>query len=431
MRAAFYTLGCKVNQYETEVMQNQFANDGFDIVSFDDEADIYVINSCTVTEQGDKKTKQIIRKIKRSNENAIIALTGCFPQAFPQRAAIIEEVSILQGARNRSRLLANVKEFLSKRERIIDISPHQGGESFEPMQTQKLTEHTRAFIKIEDGCDRYCSYCIIPIARGPIRSKELSDIKSELEALSQNGYREVVLVGINLSSYGKETGYKIRLIDAIELACSVEGIKRVRLGSLEPELLSEDDLQRMARIEKFCPQFHLSLQSGSSETLKRMNRHYTPEEYYEIVKNIRSKFINPAITTDIMVGFAGETEQEFNESLEFSKKIVFAKAHVFSYSIREGTKAALMENQINKQIKEQRSKKMLEAAKQNQANFLKTQLNQTAEVLFETQIDPTTYTGYTKNYTKVTSKSPIDLTGKIKKVMLKSVDDESCVGEIV
>ncbi|MEG0692541.1 MAG: tRNA (N(6)-L-threonylcarbamoyladenosine(37)-C(2))-methylthiotransferase MtaB [Oscillospiraceae bacterium] len=431
MRIAFYTLGCKVNQYETEVMTNQFANDGFDIVTFDDEADVYVINSCTVTESGDKKTRQLIRRIKRSNEDAVIALTGCFPQAFPEEAKIINEVSVLQGSYNRGALLCNVKKFLQTRERVIDITPHQKGESFEPMKTVKFHEHTRAFVKIEDGCDRYCSYCIIPKARGPIRSKKLEDIKEELEALTQNGYKEIVLVGINLSSYGKETGYDVRLIDAIELACSIEGVKRVRLGSLEPELLSEDDLARMASLDKFCPQFHLSLQSGSDDTLKRMNRHYTADEYYNIVKNIRNKFDNPAITTDIMVGFAGEDEREFSESLEFAHKVAFAKAHVFSYSIREGTRAATMEHQVDKHTKDIRSKKMIEETIKTQQAFLDSQLSSVQDVLFETKLSNDKYVGYTKNYTRVVAKSDKDISGLILKVQLNEREDEHCIGQLV
>ncbi len=431
MRIAFYTLGCKVNQYETAVMTNQFANDGFDIVSFDDEADVYVINSCTVTESGDKKTRQLIRRIKRSDENAVIALTGCFPQAFPEEAKIISEVSVLQGSYNRSALLSNVKKFLQTRERVIDITPHEKDESFEPMKTSTFHEHTRAFVKIEDGCDRYCSYCIIPTARGPIRSKKLEDIKEELEALAQNGYKEIVLVGINLSSYGKETGYDVRLIDAIELACSIEGVKRVRLGSLEPELLSEDDLARMASLDKFCPQFHLSLQSGSDDTLKRMNRHYTADEYYDIVKNIRNKFDNPAITTDIMVGFAGEDEREFSESLEFAQKIAFAKAHIFSYSIREGTRAATMENQVDKHIKDIRSKKMIEVTIKTQQEFLDSQISKIQDVLFETKQSDNNYVGYTKNYTKVVAKSDKDISGSILKVLLTKREDEHCIGQLV
>lgn len=429
MRIAFYTLGCKVNQYETEIMANLFSNDGFDIVEIDNDADAYIINSCTVTSSGDKKTKQIIRRLRRINENAIIALTGCFPQAFPEEASIIKEVDVVQGSYNRSAILKNVKKALVTREKIMDITPHKKDEEFEPMKASKFLERTRAFVKIEDGCDRYCSYCIIPKARGPIRSKPLDEIKSEVLTLVSNGYKEFVLVGINLSSYGKETK-KHRLIDVIELISQINGVKRIRLGSLEPELLTDDDLERMSKVQQFCDQFHLSLQSGSDGTLKRMNRHYNSNEYYEIVENIRNKFDNPSITTDIMVGFAGETEQEFFESLEFAKKVKFAKAHVFSYSIRKGTKAATMENQIDKKTKEVRSKIMIAETEKLQQDFLLKQINTIQEVLFETPYKNGFFVGYTKNYTKVIVKSDIDLCGNIFKVKLLEVEDEHCIGEI-
>ncbi len=430
MRIGFYTLGCKVNQYETEIMENQFANDGFDIVDIEDEAEVYVINSCTVTASGDKKTKQTIRRLRRTNPNAIIALTGCFPQAFPDEASIIPEADIIQGSYNRSALLKNVKTALVTRERIVDITPHRKGEKFEPMKAGKLLERTRAFLKIEDGCDRYCSYCIIPKARGPIRSKELEDIKSEVCELVSNGYKEIVLVGINLSSYGKEMK-DTRLIDAIELVASIDGVKRVRLGSLEPELLTDDDIKRMSKIDKFCDQFHLSLQSGCDETLKRMNRHYNGDEYYDIVKKIRDGFENPSITTDIMVGFAGETDEEFSKSVEFAKKVQFAKSHVFAYSIREGTRAATMPDQLDKKTKDKRSKIMIEETNKTHLNFLKLQLNTIQEVLFETSHSDNKYEGYTKNYTKVVAESKIDISGEIKKVTIISIENDYCIGEIL
>lgn len=430
MRVAFYTLGCKVNQYETEIMSSLFAQDGFDVVNFEDEADVYIINSCTVTAAGDKKTKQLIKKFKQRNESAIVALTGCFPQAFPDEAAELLGADIVQGSYNRAAILSNVKKALATRERIIDITPHQKGEEFEPMRATKFTDHslhlrTRAFVKIEDGCDRYCSYCIIPKARGPIRSKELEDVKTEVKELVKNDYKEIVLVGINLSSYGKEKG-NIRLIDAIKLVASVDGVERVRLGSLEPELLTDSDIAEMAAEPKFCPQFHLSLQSGCDATLKRMNRHYAADEYMDIVKKIRKQFKNPAITTDIMVGFAGETEQEFAESVAFMEAVGFARVHVFSYSIRKGTRAAEFGGQVEKSEKERRSKIMTKAASAKQREFLGVQVGEFCEVLFETKLDLESYVGYTKNYTKVIVKSNSDLCGKIVTVRLDGVCDDHC-----
>lgn len=463
MRVAFHTLGCKVNQYETEVMQSQFSADGFDIVSFNDEADIYIINSCTVTESGDKKTKSLLKKARKQNNSAVLALTGCFPQAFPEKASILENIDVVQGSHNRNALLTNVKKYLSTNEKIIDITKHEKGEKFEKMKVTNLHEHTRAFVKIEDGCDRYCSYCIIPTARGPIRSKSLDDLKEEVQDLAQNGYKEIVLVGINLSSYGKEQQYKIRLIDAIKVVASIDGIKRVRLGSLEPELLLEEDIKQLSQIDKFCPQFHLSLQSGSEDTLKRMNRHYTPQEYKTIVNIIKENFENPAITTDIMVGFAGEDDREFDESVAFAKDIKFSKMHVFSYSIRSGTRAENFPNQVPKQTKDIRSKQMIEVAENLQEEFLKSQIGTVQEVLFETKHeaeitnygnfdlnsyldkkvanntkntpnDMVSYTGYTKNYSKVMifcKNCDKDLTNQIVKVKIEVIEKNYCVGSIV
>lgn len=478
MRVAFYTLGCKVNQYETEVMQSQFSADGFDIVDFNDEADIYIVNSCTVTETGDKKSKSLIKKARKQNNSAVLVLIGCFPQAFPEKASILENIDVVQGSHNRNTLLDNVKKYLSNGEKIIDITKHKKGEEFEKMKVTNLHEHTRAFVKIEDGCDRYCSYCIIPTARGHIRSKSLEDLKEEVTELANNGYKEIVLVGINLSSYGKEQQYKIRLIDAIKCVADIDKIKRVRLGSLEPELLLEEDIKQLSQIDKFCPQFHLSLQSGSEDTLKRMNRHYTPSEYKTIVNIIRDNFENPAITTDIMVGFAGEDEREFDESVAFAKDIGFSKMHVFSYSIRSGTRAENFPNQVLKADKDKRSKKMIEVANQLQEKFLQTQIGSIQEVLFESKVleqnvisernlvleqnviseqnvtsenkyensyldkkisndtenTNVSYIGYTKNYSKVIifcKNCDKDLTNQIVKVKIEVIDKNHCIGTIV
>lgn len=335
----------------------------------------------------------------------------------------------MQGARTRAALLSGVKQVLSNKKRVVSLSPHEAGEPFEPMRASRFDEHTRAFVKIEDGCDRWCSYCIIPKARGPVRSKPLEEIKDELSALAENGYKEVVLVGINLSSYGKETG-SFRLAEAVEAACSVEGIERVRLGSLEPELLSDDDLSRMAAQKKFCPQFHLSLQSGCDRTLKRMNRHYTAAEYKALVGRIRTQFENPSITTDMMVGFAGETDGDFAESLRFAEEIGFAKVHVFAYSVREGTRAAKMDGHLPQSVKDARSREMIERTDALREAFLHTQLNRVQSVLFETQQDGI-YTGYTPNYTRVYAPCSRNICGEILSVRLLTVKDGACAGEIV
>lgn len=429
MRAAFYTFGCKVNQYETQAISQVFEEDGFTVVPFSGEADVYLINSCTVTSSGDKKTKQLVRQTKRRHPEAAVVLTGCFPQAFPEQAAAIQEADLVAGAKDRAALLANVKQILSDKKRLVTLSPHVSGEPFEPMHVSRFDEHTRAFVKIEDGCDRWCSYCIIPKARGPIRSKPVDEIKAELSALAENGYKEVVLVGINLSSYGKETG-TFRLAEAVEAACSVEGIERVRLGSLEPELLTDEDLSRMAAHEKFCPQFHLSLQSGCDRTLKQMNRHYTAAEYKALCERIRAQFENPSITTDIMVGFAGETDEDFAESVRFAEEIGFAKVHVFAYSVREGTRAAKMDGHLPQSVKDARSREMIARTDAVHERFLQTQLNRVQSVLFETQQDGI-YTGYTPNYTRVFAPYSRDICGEILPVRLTAVKDGACAGEIV
>ncbi len=429
MRVAFTTLGCKVNQYETEMLAELFAGEGHEIVDPDDFADLYVVNSCTVTASGDRKTRQLLRRLKKRNPAALAALTGCYPQAFPDEAAAIPEADIVTGSRSRAGLLAAVRRACETGQRIVSIQPHERGEEFEPMRVSGLRGRTRAFVKIEDGCERYCSYCIIPKARGPIRSKPPEELRAELAGLAANGYREVVLAGINLSSYGKETG--LRLIDAVELACSVEGIERVRLGSLEPELLTGEDIARMAALPKFCPQFHLALQSGCDRTLRAMNRHYDTAEYARIAADIRRAFENPSLTTDIMVGFPGETEEDFAESLAFARDMGFAKAHVFAYSRRPGTAAAQRPGQIPNAVKEERSRRMIAAMEEVRSAFLMSQLGRTEEVLVETTRSPLGYEGFTKNYTPVYLNCAESLCGTICKMRLEAVLDGHCVGTLV
>lgn len=429
MRVGFYTLGCKVNQYETEVLKSKFAHEGFDIVSEQDEADIYVINSCTVTASGDKKTRQILRRLKRAHPQALLALTGCMPQAFPDQASLLPEAQVITGAYNRAALVESVKTSLITGKRIVNIAPHTKEEPFEEMRAEHFSEKTRAFVKIEDGCDRYCSYCIIPKARGPIRSKPLQQLREEITEIVANGYREIVLVGINLSSYGKETG--LRLTDAIELVCAIEGVERVRLGSLEPELLSDEDICRMAAQPKFCPQFHLSLQSGCDETLKRMNRHYDTAFYLNLATKLRAAFPDCSITTDVMVGFPGETEEEFLQSLAFVKQVGFARAHVFAYSPREGTRAASMPNQLTRQQKEERSRQMIAATNQTRDHFLKRQIGKIYDVLFEHTMTEEGTEGYTPHYVPVFCKAAKPLSRKIFPVKITAVSGDHCIGEIL
>lgn len=417
MRIAFYTLGCKVNQYETQALARLFSAEGYDVVDHEEQADVYVVNSCTVTAEGDRKTRQMLRRFKKQNPSARVALTGCFPQAFPDAAAKLPEADIIAGNRDRAALVGMVGESLRTGERVVEIAPHVRGEPFERAAAGGAGERTRAFVKIEDGCERYCAYCIIPTARGPVRSKPAEEIRRELEDLARAGYREAVLTGINLSCYGKDLG--LRLADGVEAACR-SSIERVRLGSLEPELLEPGDIARLAGQDKLCPQFHMSLQSGSDATLRRMNRRYTAAEYAGIADELRKRFPNCAITTDIMTGFPGETESEFQESLAFARRMGFAKVHVFAYSRRPGTKADRMEGQVENSVKARRAHEMAQAMEECRRAYLKAQEGKTLRVLFETR-QGDCWEGYAENYVPVRVKTGADLHGRIAPVRITAV----------
>ncbi len=425
MRIAFYTLGCKVNQYETQSLREEFSAAGHTPVSEGEDFDAVVINSCTVTAESDRKTRQVLHRFRRENPYAVIVLTGCMVQAFREEAAALEAADIVVGNTDIKKTVALTEQYFKSRKRIVEISPHLEGERFNTPDITDFAERTRAFMKIEDGCDRFCSYCIIPTARGRVRSKPVADIRREAEMLAQKGFIEVVLVGINLSAYGK--GEDINLCDAVDAVCSVAGIQRVRLGSLEPDHISDQMLERLKNQPKFCPQFHLSLQSGCDKTLKRMNRKYDSSFYTDLVTRIRKMFQNASVTTDIMVGFAGETEQEFTESLEFLKSTGFAKAHVFAYSRRAGTVAYGLPNQVTKAEKSRRSRLMLAAAAETERAFLLSQAGSIVEVLFE-GCENGIAEGYTPNYTRVCVKTDESLTGQIRSVRLVSAESDFCVG---
>ncbi len=428
MKIAFYTLGCKVNQYETQVMRELFEKEGHVITTIPEDADVFIINSCTVTGESDRKTRQAVRRYRTLCPGAVIVLTGCMPQAFPKDAEVLKEADIVLGNTDHSQLPSLVKQFLSNGERIVKIEKHKRKETFNTKCITDFEERTRAFMKIQDGCDRYCSYCIIPTARGPIRSKSIDEIKSEAEILSKKGFSEVVLVGINLTSYGKDT--KGNICDAVSAVCSVEGIKRVRLGSLEPDHITDEMLIRLKNEEKFCPQFHLSLQSGCDATLKRMNRHYDTAFYRDLVERIRSQFENAAITTDIMVGFVGETKEEFNASLSFAKEIGFASAHIFAYSRREGTVAFGLQNQVEKSEKSRRSKEMIDATNKSELEFLEKHIGKTYDVLFETKDKDGYFHGFTKNYCQVKVKSDKDISGMLIDTKIIQKEKNILIGEI-
>ncbi len=428
MKVKFITLGCKVNQYESEAMLELLLREGFQEAADGEEADVVVVNSCTVTATGDQKARQALRRAKKQNPGAVAVLTGCWPQAFPGEAAEFQEADIVLGTKNRAALLPHILSYFSHKQRIVDIAPHEAGEKFEAMRVSSFHGRTRAFLKIEDGCNRFCSYCIIPYARGRVRSKPLSEIRAEVKSLAAHDYREVVLTGINLPAYGQDLG--LHLCDAVEAACEEPEIRRVRLGSLEPEQLTEEVIARLQRQKKLCPQFHLSLQSGCDETLRRMNRHYTTAEYRRIVKNLRAAFPGCAITTDIMVGFAGETEEEFQTSLNFAKEIAFAKVHVFAYSRRPGTKAYTAPDQVPEKVKEERSRVMIAVTLATQRAFLRAQVGNTEEVLFEQAADKNVYEGYTGNYTLVRAVSPMPLHGQLLPVQITEAGEGFCLGEI-
>ena len=425
MNILFQTLGCKVNQYETEVMREALIDLGH-TNNKNIPIDAVIINSCTVTAESDRKTRQLVRRMRRENPDAIIALTGCMVQAFPDEAKKMLEADIVIGNRDVKKVINAINEY--KNERIFEIIDHKNSDKYNTIGLSNFNERTRAFMKIEDGCNRFCTYCIIPFARGRVRSRAIEDIKQEAERLARNGFCEIVLVGINLTSYGKDENFN--LCDAVDAVCEVDGIKRVRLGSLEPDHITDEMLERFKSQPKFCPQFHLSLQSGCDATLKRMNRHYDSAFYEDLVKRIRSTFNDAAITTDIMVGFAGETDDEFNQSFNFAQKIGFARAHIFAYSRRSGTVAAGLKNQVINTEKQLRAHKMAEITKQTEIEFLKSQIGNVYPVLFESQENGFTE-GYTPNYTRVIIDTKKALTGQIYDVLIKSVQDDYCIGEII
>jgi threonylcarbamoyladenosine tRNA methylthiotransferase MtaB len=428
MKIAFYTLGCKVNQYESQVVGELLIKAGHSVVASPKEADCVIINSCTVTAESDRKTRQAVRRFRKLLPEGIIILAGCMSQAFPEKAAELLEADIVTGNVTPEKIPDFLDAFIKNRTRIVDVAPHTKCEKYTTPPLSDFTERTRAFMKVEDGCDRWCTYCIIPKARGEIRSRKPEDITAEAERLAQKGFSEIVLVGINLTSYGKECGMTI--CDAVSAAAVPEGIKRVRLGSLEPDHISDETLYRLAAEPKFCPQFHLALQSGCDRTLKRMNRHYDTEFYRDLVKRIRNKFSNPSITTDIMVGFAGETEDEFEENLAFLREIGFARAHVFAYSRREGTIAAALPTQVSGPEKDRRAALMGNAAADGEAAFLASQVGQTATVLFETCKDGFAE-GYTENYTRVKLPTTTDISGKILKVKIIESREDYCIAKTV
>lgn len=429
-KAAFYTLGCKVNQYETEAMIEAFENAGYEIVDYEDFADIYIINTCTVTNMGDRKSRQIIRRALDVNPDAFIAVVGCYAQIAPDKVMEIPGVKLVVGTNDRSKLVELVDRASQKEESLNVVTDIMSVESFEEMSIKNYKSRTRAFLKIQEGCDQYCTYCIIPYARGHVRSRKPESIINEVKALAKSGFKEIVLTGIHVASYGKDLG-DIRLIDLIEMIHPIEGIERIRMSSVEPNTLTDIFIDKLSKLDKICRHFHLSLQSGCNETLKRMNRKYTVEEYKQVVEKLRAVFPGVAVTTDLIVGFPGETNEEFEKTAAFIKDIAFSDMHIFKYSPREGTPAAKYKNQINPAVKDARSKIVTDIAKKSERKFKENFIGKKMKVLFEQKIGNNCYEGLTDNYMRVVAESNLDIKGQIIDTLLVEIKEDYCSGNII
>lgn len=426
-KVALHNLGCKVNAYETEAMGQMFSDRGYDVVEFKEGADVYIINTCTVTNIADRKSRQMLHKAKKMNSGALVVAVGCYAQAFAGDLEKDEAIDIIVGNDMKKDIVDIVENHIRKS--VVDINDTKVRREFEELNIDSMEEHTRAYIKIQDGCNQFCSYCIIPYARGRVRSRRPDNILKEVERLVDKGYQEIVLTGIHLSSYGVDfKDENIGLIDVIKMIGSNSGIKRIRLGSLEPRIVTEEFMQELKKIGAFCPHFHLSLQSGCNETLKRMNRRYTTEEYLEGCNLIRKYYPDAAITTDVIVGFPGEDEKEFKECKKFLETVAFSSMHIFKYSKRAGTKAAVMENQVSDELKAKRSDELLELDKNLRIKYMDRFIDKEVDVLFEKKVSvdgEEYFTGHTKEYVKIAAKSGEDLENKILAVkVIKTLDEE-------
>lgn len=435
----FVTLGCKVNQYETNAMAQKFLEKGYQIIeeitpeNEDIKPDICIINTCTVTNMSDRKSRQMLRRMKEKNPSTIVVAVGCYAQVAKNELAKIPEIDLVLGNNEKVEIVKYVEEYINNHINNVELDDVMYSKEFSDFGDVTYTEKTRAVIKIQDGCDRFCSYCIIPYARGRVRSRKPENIISEITQIASKGIKEVVITGIHIASYGKDfamskdsklTSY--RLIDLLEEINEIQGIQRIRLGSIEPLLITVEFVERLKKLEKICHHFHLSLQSGCDETLKRMNRRYTTEQFKEIVRLLRGTYSDVNLTTDIIVGFPGETDEEFNKTYQFLKEIKFYKMHIFKYSPRKGTKAAVMPNQINGDIKEERSKKLIELSDRNEIEYNKSYIGKNVEVLFEEEKDGM-YKGHTQNYIMVYCQSKEKLDNKIIDVVCEKAEKEHII----
>ncbi len=427
---AVATLGCKVNQYESEALEEQFNRAGYTVVDFSFAADVYVINTCTVTHLSDRKSRQMIRRAKQLNPASVLVVMGCYAQTNPEAVKKIDGVDIVIGTTGRGQVLKLVEQFLEERNRIDLVTELEKDCIFEPLTIDgSVQKHTRAFIKVQDGCNQFCSYCIIPYARGRIRSRSIEDTVAEAKRLAEAGFCELVLTGIHLASWGKDSG-EGTLLTLLEALQKVAGISRIRLGSLEPTLCDKEFVEGVRKLSKVCHHFHLSLQSGCDETLKRMNRKYTSAVYFEAVERIRAVMPDAAFTTDVIVGFPGESVENFEASYLFVEKLHLADAHIFKYSPRNGTPAAKMPNQVQPEVKEERSNRLLELTEISKQRFADRYIGKTEEVLFEQAIAPGVYEGKTGNYITVRVKTDADVIGNLQMVIMTECKQGILYGEL-
>ena len=426
---SFITLGCKVNQFETEAMTEILEKEGFKVLPPDEVSDIYIINTCAVTKESERKSRQFINRAKRINPESLVVAAGCSVQLNPEKINKESRADIVIGTKHKGNIGKLIKDKLNDSVKHYEIDDFLGREDFEELTISSVHDRTRANIKIQDGCSQFCTYCIIPYVRGPVRSRNHENIIKEVTRIAGNGYKEIVLNGIHISSYGKELNEKYSLIELIEDINNIKGIERIRLGSIEPKLINEDFMKRYAALEKTCDHFHLSLQSGSDSVLKRMNRKYTKEEYKNNVEIIRKFMPSAGITTDIIVGFPGESDEEFNETMEFVEEIKFSRIHVFKYSIREGTKAAEMKEQITGSLKSYRSKTLIDLGESISREFMKKFVGSDLPVLIEVEKDDNLYEGYTTNYLKVLLKSDINVKNEIINLHINGIRNDYLLGE--
>jgi threonylcarbamoyladenosine tRNA methylthiotransferase MtaB len=431
-KVAFYTLGCKVNQYETEAVSGLFEKAGYETVNFEEKSDVYVINTCTVTNLSDRKSRQMIRKAKKNNENAIIVVIGCYAQTAPDEVAAIAGVNLVIGTKERNKIVEYVKDIEISNEKMNLVGSIMTESIFEELKVDTYKERTRAFLKIQEGCSQFCTYCIIPYARGPIRSRSPLEVINEVEKLAGSGFEEIVLTGIHVASYGKDIK-NTSLVDIIKRIHMIKGLERIRLGSIEPNTITKEFIETAMKYEKLCPHFHISLQSGCDRTLKMMNRKYDTKKYREVIKILRDNIKDVALTTDVMVGFPGETDEDFELTYNFLDEISFAKMHVFKFSARKGTPAASFDNQVLPEIKDERSRRIIKLSNENTLKFNGKYIERVLPVLFEQEVTDREgmIEGLTSNYIRVLCKGDNNLKGRILNVILNTAIEDHMEGEII